>query len=237
MSLTIPDRLAALDWPFLTEGLCDRGFALTPPLLEPAECAALAALYGQDALFRTTVVMERHGFGLGEYRYFADPLPEPVGLLREAAYPYLAPLARAWAPLLGIEHPIPDTLPEFLEVCRAAGQGRPTPLLLRYGEDGFNCLHQDLYGGIVFPFQMAFLLDRPGIDFEGGEFLLLEQRPRQQSRAEAVPLEQGRAVIFTTRHRPVQGSRGTYRATLKHGVGRIRRGRRHTLGIIFHDAA
>jgi len=230
-------RLNALDWTALLEEVGGRGHAVTPPLLDPADCAALAALYDRDDLFRTTVVMARHGFGEGEYRYFRDPLPAPVQALREAGYERLAPLARDWAPLLGFEHPIPDDLDGFRAVCRSAGQERPTPLLLRYGAGGFNCLHQDIYGAVAFPFQMAFLLDRPGVDFEGGEFVISESRPRQQSRVEVAPLVQGAAIIFATRHRPVRGSRGTYRATLKHGVSRIRRGTRHTLGIIFHDAA
>lgn len=236
MTQDIPARLAALDWSALLAELDARGAALTPAILTAEECAALTALFDRDALFRSTVDMARHGYGEGRYRYFADPLPPLVAGLREAAYHHLAPLARDWAPKVGIGHPIPDTLPEFRQVCAAAGQTRPTPLLLRYGAGGWNALHQDIYGGVVFPIQMAILLSRPGEDFTGGEFLLTEQRPRMQSRGEAFAPTQGQVILFATRHRPARGSRGTYRTNLRHGVATVRSGTRDMLGIIFHDA-
>ncbi len=231
------DRMAAWDWAAIRDELDRRGAAPTPVLLTPEECTGLAALYDRDALFRTTVVMARHGYGEGEYRYFADPVPESVAALRAAAYAGLAPLARAWAPAIGIDHPIPDTLEAFRSVCAAAGQTRPTPLLLRYGAGGWNALHQDIYGGVVFPFQVAFLLSDPERDFTGGDFLLVEQRPRMQSRGESFRLAQGQGIVFATRNRPVKGARGTYRTVLRHGVSTVTAGRRMTLGLIFHDAA
>jgi hypothetical protein len=228
--------VAALDWPGIEAELDAHGVARTGPLLAPAECAALASLYPQAEKFRSRVVMARHGFGRGEYQYFAHPLPAPIAAWRTALYARLAPIANRWQDALGLDHRFPPTLEAFLADCHEAGQTRPTPLLLRYGPGDFNCLHQDLYGEIAFPFQVVVLLSRPGIDFQGGEFVLVEQRPRMQSRAEVVPLEQGEAAIFAVAHRPVRGARGTYRVTLRHGVSRLREGSRFTAGIIFHDA-
>nr|WP_211486993.1 2OG-Fe(II) oxygenase [Corallococcus exiguus] len=214
-----------------------RGCAVLEQLLTPDECEALALLYGVDDAFRSRVVMARHGFGRGEYKYFDHPLPEVVTELRTALYPCLAPIANRWNTAMGIDVRYPDVHADFLARCHEAGQVRPTPLLLRYGADDYNCLHQDLYGEHVFPLQVAVLLSEPGRDFTGGEFVLTEQRPRMQSRAEVVPLRQGDAVVFAVHHRPVQGTRGTYRVNLRHGVSRVRSGMRHTVGIIFHDAA
>jgi hypothetical protein len=199
-------------------------------------CNEIAALYATDALFRSRIVMGRHGFGRGEYKYFAYPLPPGIAALRAGLYPRLAGIANRWNAAMGIAVRYPEALDEFLARCHAAGQTRPTPLLLRYGPGDYNCLHQDLYGEHVFPLQVAILLSDPGRDFTGGEFVLTEQRPRMQSRAEVVPLAQGEGVIFPVHHRPVQGTRGVYRVNMRHGVSRIRSGRRHTLGIIFHDA-
>ena len=222
------DRLAA--------SLADQGYA-TIPLLEAATCRELAALYDDDARFRSRVVMQRHNFGRGEYKYLAYPLPAQVAALREALYPPLAAIANAWREALGEAALFPPTLRAFLAECHAAGQTRPTPLLLRYGEGDYNCLHQDLYGPLVFPLQLTVLLSEPGADFTGGEFVLVEQRPRAQSRPMVVPLRQGEAVIFPVHHRPAKGTRGQYRVMMRHGVSRVRSGRRHTLGVIFHDAA
>jgi hypothetical protein len=230
-------RLSPYDWAGVAKDLDARGYAILEALLSPPECTALATLYTDDERFRSRVVMARHGFGRGEYRYFSYPLPELVGGLRTAAYPLLAPIANRWNTSMGMNVRYPATHAEFIERCHAAGQQRPTPLLLRYGADDYNCLHQDLYGEHVFPLQMAVLLSEPGRDFDGGEFVLTEQRPRMQSRAEVVPLRQGDAVVFAVHQRPVQGVRGSYRVNLRHGVSRVRRGHRHTLGIIFHDAA
>jgi hypothetical protein len=231
-------RVAALDWPGIAEALDRYGAAATGrPLLTPEECSALAGLYAREEGFRSRVVMARHGFGRGEYRYFAEPLPPPVAALRGALYPRLVPVANAWAEALGEARRYPPDLDAFRAECHAAGQARPTPLLLRYGEGDYNCLHQDLYGALAFPLQVAIPLSEPGRDFEGGEFVLTEQRPRMQSRAEVVPLRQGEGVVFAVNHRPVQGTRGPYRVALRHGVSRIRRGERFTLGVIFHDAA
>ena len=237
MDLDLTLRIERRDWHDALAGLDARGHARLPDLLTAAECAGLVKLYGRTERFRSRVIMERHAFGLGEYQYFNYPLPPLVQDLRQAIYPHLAPIARAWAPRIGLDTRFPDTLDAFLAVCRAAGQSKPTPLLLRYERDGYNCLHQDLYGDVVFPLQVTILLSRPGRDFSGGEFLLVEQRPRAQSRGEVVPLGQGDAVIFATRERPVAGRRGTYRAKLRHGVSRVTEGRRFALGIIFHDAA
>jgi len=228
-------NLTDIDWAAAERELNAHGCALLPGLLSPAECEAMAARYDGDG-FRSTVVMARHGFGLGEYRYFAYPLPDPVATLRTALYPPLAEVANRWNTALGARVRYPGTHAEYVARCHAAGQARPTPLLLRYGPGDYNCLHQDLYGEHVFPLQVAVLLSEPGRDFEGGEFVLTEQRPRMQSRAEVVPLRQGDAVVFPVHHRPVQGGRGIYRVNLRHGVSRLRAGRRHTLGIIFHDA-
>ncbi|MBI1196613.1 MAG: proline hydroxylase [Phenylobacterium sp.] len=212
------------------------GCAVLPGLLSADACAKVAGWYDDPARFRSTVVMARHGFGRGEYRYFAYPLPDPIQALRTALYPALAAVANRWNATLGESVRFPETHQALLDRCHADGQTRPTPLLLRYGPGDYNCLHQDLYGEHVFPLQAAILLSEPGRDFEGGEFVLTEQRPRMQSRAEVVPLRQGDAVVFPVRHRPVRGTRGVYRVNLRHGVSRLRSGRRHTLGIIFHDA-
>jgi hypothetical protein len=229
-------RIAALDWTRIAADLDAHGCAVTGAVLTPAACRALAATYQSDDLFRSRVIMARHGFGRGEYKYFADPLPADVAALRTALYRPLALIANRWNTALGVARRFPDGHGDFLAECHAAGQVKPTPLLLEYGEGDYNCLHQDVYGDHVFPLQVAFLLSRPGGDFTGGEFVLTEQRPRMQSRAEVVPLEQGCGVIFPVRERPVQGTRGVYRVNMRHGVSRLRSGRRHTLGIIFHDA-
>jgi hypothetical protein len=219
------------------DGLDERGFALLAGLLDASECAELARRYDDPRQFRSRVVMARHGFGRGEYQYFTYPLPEVVHDLRTRLYARLAPIANGWNETLGSERRYPATHEEFLAQCHAAGQTKPTPLLLRYGAGDFNCLHQDLYGEQVFPLQVAILLSQPEVDFTGGEFVLTEQRPRQQSRAEVVPLTQGDAVIFAVNERPVPGVRGSYRVKMRHGVSRVRAGQRHTLGIIMHDAA
>ncbi len=233
----IAARVAALPWAALAGSLEARGFAVSEALLDAGACAELVSLYGDPARFRSRVVMERHAFGRGEYKYFSYPLPPPVGELRRALYAHLAPIANRWHEALRNETRVPPVLDEYLARCHAAGQMRPTPLMLKYEADDFNCLHRDLYGPLVFPLQATILLSDPRRDFEGGEFLLVEQRPRAQSRAEVVPLRQGEAVIFAVNHRPVQGARGFYRVNLRHGVSRIRRGQRYALGIIFHDAA
>ena len=233
----IPARVAALDWARLGADLDRWGAVTTGPLLTAEECRSLTAAYPDDARYRSTVVMARHGFGSGQYRYFAYPLPPLVAALREALYPRLAALANAWAERLGEPARYPGRLADWLAECHAAGQTRPTPLILRYGPGDYNCLHQDLYGEHVFPLQAAFLLSEPGRDFTGGEFVLTEQRPRMQSRAEVVSLARGEAVIFPVNRRPVQGSRGIYRTAMRHGVSRLHAGERYTLGIILHDAS
>ncbi len=230
------ERLNAVAWEQVEAELDGYGGAVLQHLLTPDECEAIAAMYPDGAVFRSRVVMTRHGFGRGEYKYFRYPLPDLVEQLRTSLYPRLAPIANRWNEALRIDVRYPETHAEFLERCHAAGQRRPTPLLLQYGEGDYNCLHQDLYGEHVFPLQVAILLSEPGRDFAGGDFVLTEQRPRMQSRVEVVPLRQGDAVAFAVHHRPVQGTRGTYRVNLRHGVSRIRHGHRHTLGIIFHDA-
>jgi hypothetical protein len=230
-------RVASRDWSRIEATLDSQGSALIPQLLNPYECRAMAALYSEDGLFRSRVVMAAHGFGRGEYRYFAYPLPATVGQLREALYARLAPVANRWNERLGFERRYPAAHAEYLEHCHAASQTRPTPLLLRYSAGDYNCLHQDVYGEQVFPLQVAILLSRPGTDFDGGEFVLTEQRPRMQSRVEVLNLRQGDAAIFAVSHRPVEGARGPYRVNLRHGVSRVRDGERHTLGVIFHDAA
>lgn len=229
-------REGALDWPQLERDLDARGCAVVRALLSPEQCAALAESYAQREPFRSRVVMSRHGFGRGEYKYFAYPLPEVVGTLRTALYPYLAPIANRWNETMRLAARYPDDHAAFLARCHQAGQARPTPLLLRYGAGDYNCLHQDLYGEHVFPLQLTVLLSRPAVDFTGGEFALTEQRPRMQSRLEVVPLEQGDAVIFAVQQRPVQGTRGSYRVNMRHGVSTVRSGERFTLGVIFHDA-
>ena len=229
--------MSSYDWPRLAEELDGHGCATLTALLTRPECDALAASYAADHLFRSRVVMSRHGFGRGEYRYFDYPLPSPVAGLREALYPHLAPIANRWNAAMKTDVRYPEHHAEFIARCHAGGQCRPTPLLLRYGVDDYNCLPQDLYGEHVFPLQVAILLSEPGGDFTGGEFVITEQRPRMQSRPEVVPLRQGDAVIFAVHHRPLQGRRGTYRVTLRHGVSRLRSGQRYALGIIFHDAS
>lgn len=221
----------------LTSGLDASGCAVLPSLLAPPACRELAGLYSADEPFRSRVIMGRHGFGRGEYKYFAYPLPPLIAELRGALYPHLAPIANEWSRRLGEDRRYPASLEAFLESCHAAGQVKPTPLLLRYGPEDYNCLHQDLYGEWVFPLQLTVLLSEPQRDFTGGEFVLTEQRPRMQSRVEVVPLGQGDAVVFAVHHRPVRGTRGDYRVNLRHGVSRVRSGRRYTLGLIFHDAS
>ena len=226
-----------IDWEKVSAGLDERGSAVVERLLLPAQCRSLAALYAKDDLFRSRVVMARHGFGRGEYKYFGYPLPEVVAAPRNALYPRLAEIANRWNAAMGIDARFPPDHRAFLKRCHAAGQRRPTPLILKYEEGDYNCLHQDLYGEHVFPLQLTILLSDPDRDFTGGEFVMTEQRPRMQSRAEVVPLEQGDAVIFAVNERPVRGTRSTYRVRLRHGVSRVRSGRRYTAGIIFHDAA
>src|SRR2546430_11989539 len=232
----IATRVDAIDWMQATADLDAQGCAVLKGLLSPDECAALAALYPDDKNFRSKIVMGRHGFGRGEYKYFAYPLPDLIAKLRPALYARLCGVANRWNETMGIGIRYPDRHEAFLKRCHDAGQIRPTPLLLQYGEGDYNCLHQDLYGEHVFPLQVAILLSEPGRDFEGGEFVLTEQRPRMQSRPEVVRLTQGDAVAFAVHHRPVQGTRRTYRVNLRHGVSRIRSGHRHTVGVIFHDA-
>lgn len=236
MTPPLSKRIGAIEWKAMAKRLAEEGFATTGVLLDPHECGALAALYEDDARFRNRVVMAQHNFGLGEYRYFSYPLPRIVQTLRQRFYPMLAEIANRWAGELGERDSFPPSLSEYLERCHAAGQKRPTPLVLKYDAGGYNCLHQDLYGEHVFPFQLTVLLSSPQHDFQGGEFLLTEQRPRMQSRALVVPLEKGEAVIFPVRYRPVRGKRGPYRVAMRHGVSTIRKGHRVTLGIIFHDA-
>ena len=233
---TLAERLAALDWEAVERSLWERGHARTTPVLRADECRALAALYGDDARFRKRVVMERHRYGLGEYKYFASPLPGLVGELREHAYAPLAAVANRWMEALRLDERYPATLAAFLERCADQGQSQPTPLMLSYEEGGYNCLHQDLYGEVAFPFQIVVQLDRAGTDYTGGEFLLVEQRPRAQSIGEAIAAARGELVIFTTRIRPVAGSRGYYRVNVRHGVSRLHSGKRRALGVIFHDA-
>lgn len=229
--------VAAIDWPRVLADLDAQGAAVVTGLLDPEQCRAMAARYREPQGFRSRVVMQRHGYGQGEYRYFDYPLPDLVTSLRTAVYAQLVPLANRWNERMNLDVRYPPAHVDYLARCHAAGQTRPTPLLLQYGAGDYNCLHQDLYGEQVFPLQLAVLLSAPGEDFSGGEFVLTEQRPRMQSRPEVVPLKQGDAVIFAVHHRPVAGSRGSYRVNLRHGVSRIRSGQRHTLGIIFHDAA
>jgi hypothetical protein len=234
---SLAKRVAALDWPRIAAELDQYGAATTGIVLTREECASLSRGYGDDSLFRSRVVMARHGFGRGEYKYYAYALPEPIAALRSAFYPQLAATANRWEEALGRKGEYPLRHEAYLERCHAAGQKRPTPLLLRYEAGDYNCLHQDLYGALSFPLQVAFLLSLPGEDFTGGEFVLTEQRPRMQSRAEVVSLRQGEGVIFAVNQRPVQGGRGVYRVAMRHGVSRLRSGERHTLGVIFHDAA
>ncbi|MGE3647644.1 MAG: 2OG-Fe(II) oxygenase [Reyranellaceae bacterium] len=236
-AMPLDRRARSLDWQSLGRDLDTLGHAVVRNLLTPAECAALGALYGDATRFRSRVIMARHGFGMGEYQYFARPLPDVVTALRETAYPPLAAIANRWRAALGEAATYPDTLEAWLKRCHDAGQTRPTPLLLRYGAGDWNALHRDLYGELVFPLQMTVLLSRPGEDFTGGAFVLVENRPRLQSRAHVVTLDQGDAVIFAVDRRPVKGSKGWYRTAMRHGVGTITSGERMTLGVIFHDAA
>ncbi len=232
----IARRVDALDWPGIAHAMDSRGSAHIAGFLTPAQCGDLAALYAQEPLFRTRIDMSRHNFGRGEYKYFRYPLPKIVEELRASLYPHLASIANHWNEALKIDVRFPATHSEFLARCHAAGQTRPTPLLLHYGEGDYNCLHQDLYGELVFPIQVAFLLSSPERDFTGGEFVLTEQRPRMQSRVDVVPLARGDGVAFAVSHRPVLGTRGIYRVHVRHGVSRLRSGRRTTLGVLFHDA-
>jgi uncharacterized protein len=229
-------RAASIDWTAVATGLDSSGWAALAGLLTADECKTLAALYDSERGFRSTIVMARHGFGRGEYKYFAYPLPDLVAALRPALYAPLVPIANRWNEAMAIAVRYPATHAEFIARCHAAGQTRPTPLLLRYGAGDYNCLHQDLYGEHVFPLQVVILLSQPDTDFTGGELVLTEQRPRMQSRAEVVPLKRGDAAVFAVHHRPVQGTRGFYRVNMRHGVSRLTAGRRHTAGIIFHDA-
>lgn len=233
---SIARRIEAVDWPRVSAELDGQGWAILPKLLDPAEADAIAGLYAREAGFRSRVVMARHGFGRGEYRYFSYPLPDPVQSLRAAAYPRLAPIANRWHERMGNAVRFPDDHGAFLDRCHQDGQTRPTPLLLEYGPDDYNCLHRDLYGEHVFPLQIAVLLDQPGEDFMGGEFVMTEQRPRMQTRPMVLPLRKGDAAVFAVAGRPVKGVRGDYQVKLNHGVSKLHAGRRHTLGIIFHDA-
>jgi hypothetical protein len=230
------ERIDRYDWQAVAADLDAGGSAVLPGLLTAGEARGLAASYPDEAQFRSTVHMARHGFGRGQYRYFRYPLPPLIEGLRTSLYPLLAPIANGWNARMDIARRYPAAHAQFIDECHAAGQKRPTPLLLQYGPDDYNCLHQDLYGDLAFPLQVAILLSEPGRDFTGGEFVLTEQRPRMQSRPEVVPLAQGDAVVFAVHHRPVAGTRGSYRVNLRHGVSRIRSGARHTVGLIFHDA-
>jgi uncharacterized protein len=232
----IAERLAQLDWTQIRQAVATDGFATLPPILSPQECADLTAMYEVRAYFRSRIDMTRFRFGLGEYKYFAAPLPAIVSELRSSLYPRVVSVANDWMKALRMRISFPGTLDEFLEACHRRGQTRPTPLLLRYENGGYNCMHQDLYGELAFPLQFTFLLSRHGADFTGGEFLLLEQRPRAQSRCEAITLERGAAIVFATYNRPIRGVRGFYRVNVRHGISRVRNGRRFALGIIFHDA-
>lgn len=234
--MTIQDGLAKLDWKVIEASLWQRGYAKTNPLLTAEECDALVSLYSKDQLFRSRIDMKRFRFGEGQYKYFKYPLPPLVQALRESIYPRLAVIANAWAKTLGQPESFPLTHDKLLAFCRRNGQTKPTPLLLRYAAGDYNCLHQDIYGAVAFPLQLTAFLSRPDRDFAGGEFLLVEQRPRAQSRGEVLAPEQGEIVIFATRHRPVQGTRGYYRVNMRHGVSTVRSGSRFTLGVIFHDA-
>lgn len=234
---SIADRINALDWKAAADSLSQRGSAVTTQILSPEECDSLVAMYGDETRFRSHILMERYRFGIGDYKYFDNPLPEIVASLRTAAYPHLAAVANEWAENLSEKASrFPAEHAAFLKICHKAGQTKPTPLLLHYEAGGYNCLHQDIYGEVAFPLQMVFMLGQQGRDWEGGEFLLVEQVPRAQSKAEVVHANQGQAIIFTARHRPVRGTRGHYRVNMKHGVSRVHCGTRYTLGVIFHDA-
>jgi len=233
----VTEQVDAFDWRAIECELDAQGSAVIERVLQPEQCVELASLYAQPERFRSRVVMARHGFGRGEYQYFAHPLPDAVAAMRGAFYPHLVPIANRWNGTMGIDVRFPPSHADFIARCHAAGQIRPTPLLLEYGEGDYNCLHQDLYGEHVFPLQVVLLLSEPERDFTGGEFVMTEQRPRMQSRPMVLPLRQGDAAVIAVHHRPVQGTRGSYRVNLRHGVSRLRSGRRHTLGLIFHDAA
>ena len=233
---TIPERVQGYDWDRLSQNLDLQGHAVAERLLSREECREIAEFYPNEDLFRSRVVMSRHGFGRGEYKYFRYPLPDPLTELRTAFYSRLVAVANRWNAAMKVAVRYPEAHEEFIARCHQAGQTRPTPLLLQYGQDDYNCMHQDLYGEHVFPLQLAILLSGPGEEFTGGEFVMTEQRPRMQTRAMVVPLHRGDGVLFAVHHRPVQGTRGTYRVNLRHGVSRVRWGRRHTLGIIFHDS-
>lgn len=234
--MDVSARVRALDWGAIEASLGELGYARTVAVLSPEECAALVALYGDERRFRSRVDMARFRFGEGDYQYFADPLPDTVLAIRETAYAPLAVIANRWSEALGVRERFPADLAGLLRVCARHGQKKPTPLLLHYEAGGYNCLHQDLYGDVAFPLQITCFLSRRGADYDGGEFLLVEQRPRAQSRGEAIPADQGEMVIFPTRHRPARGARGVVRVTMRHGVSRVSRGTRYTLGVIFHNA-
>lgn len=230
------ERFRSIDWQSCSQSLWERGYAPLPQLLDAEECSELVHLYADDSRFRSHIIMERFRFGRGDYKYFRYPLPPLVQTIRERAYPFLAETANGWDQALGSTHRFPAKHPEFIAQCRRAGQSKPTPLLLHYEAGDYNCLHQDIYGGVVFPLQIAIFLSRPGVDYEGGEFVLVEQQPRAQSKPEVITPQQGEAVVFTTRYRPARGTRGYYRVNVRHGVSRVKKGTRYTLGIIFHDA-
>jgi hypothetical protein len=235
-SATVAQRIAQLDWPQIRQAVEADGFATLPQILSPEECTDLSGVYDVRERFRSRIDMARFRFGIGEYKYFAAPLPPIVDELRASLYSYVVPIANDWMKVLRMRVGFPETLDDFLERCHRSGQTKPTPLLLRYEAGGYNCLHQDLYGELAFPLQFTFMLSQEGADYTGGEFLLLEQRPRAQSRCDAIVLKQGAALLFATRYRPVKGARGFYRVNVRHGISRVRNGRRFALGIIFHDA-
>jgi uncharacterized protein len=234
--VNIAQRLEKFDWASIQQALREHGYALTPALLDEGECSDLVATYPSDKAFRSHIIMSRYRFGQGDYKYFDYPLPAIVQELRERTYPYLEPVANQWNENLGAEERFPSKHAAFLAICKRNGQTRATPLLLHYETGDFNCLHQDIYGAVAFPLQLTCFLSRPGLDYEGGEFVLVEQQPRAQSRAEVITATQGQILIFATRYRPVKGSRGYYRANLRHGVSRVKRGVRFTLGVIYHDS-
>lgn len=236
MAISLEERIDAVNWRAAEEDLTLRGYAVLPEILTTDECAGVVALYKDEKRFRSHIIMERYRFGIGDYKYFENPLPQTVLSLRTSAYPHLAKIANRWAETLGeAGERYPQEHGAFLKICHKAGQKKPTPLMLHYEAGGYNCLHQDLYGEVSFPLQMVFLLGQAGPDWEGGDFVLVEQQPRAQSKAEVVHANQGQAIIFTTRYRPVKGTRGFYRVNMRHGVSRVHRGTRYTLGIIFHD--
>jgi hypothetical protein len=236
-TMSIAGRIEALDWAATERSLSESGYAVTEPVLSRAECDALVALYNEESRFRSHIIMERYRFGTGDYKYFANPLPEVVVELRRSAYPHLAKVANRWSEALGENAPrYPREHAAFLKICQKAGQTKPTPLMLHYEAGGYNCLHQDLYGEVSFPLQMVFLLGQHGVDWDGGEFILVEQQPRAQPKPQVVIADCGEAIVFATRYRPMKGSRGYYRVSLRHGVSRVHRGTRFTLGVIFHDA-